>query len=78
MATPSFWRKSCPVGLRKRASEVHASSMLLRRLEVSFRGGRVGWLYTQSNMISTVSLTGTFVKRLSTSNEAIIPEGSLE
>ena len=37
------------------------------------RGGRDGWIYKLSILISMVSLTGTLVNKISTSNEANIP-----
>jgi len=48
-----------------------------RRALGTFSGGIEGWLYRLSRISWIVSSTGTLVKRLSTSNEAVRPCGVL-
>ena len=72
MAQLSCCRYNYPVVVTNGVSFVHVSNMSLRRCGGMF-GETSSLLYKLSMTILTVSSTGTFVNRLSTSKDTIMP-----
>ena len=75
MDIPSIWINILSSTLRKGTEVVHRNSSSLRSSLEMLGGGNDLWWYTFLMMMSIVSCTGTFVKRLSTSKELGGPLG---